>query len=223
MCTSRITAGPQWVTATLPRSAKTMSARHVENGGTGARRGASGHAKEACGTRHLSPGSAASRISRPASGSRADRAGEMLPRRAPGKGRRQVQDEATYGAIDPHRELAQPLTRRDDLRVGAGSAARPTRSSWNRMYAPRVSRTRNWLGRNREPLGPVDLQPVMQFLELVFHIAPLAVDLLVNGLGRAGEIGDDEPGIVLEDRVRDVGRPVPAPASCRKTRACWLR
>src|SRR5216684_2359351 len=53
------------------------------------------------------------------------------------------------------------------------------------------------VGQKSRAAGPVHLQPVMQLLEPVLHVAPLAVDLLVDGLGRAGQVGHEEPGIVL--------------------------
>src|SRR2546425_8699642 len=37
----------------------------------------------------------------------------------------------------------------------------------------------------------------MQLLEPVLHVAPPAVDLLVDRLGRVGQVGHEEPGIVL--------------------------
>src|SRR3989304_7244186 len=71
------------------------------------------------------PRSSMERMSPTASGGRADRAGKVLPRRAPGKGRRQGQHDATHRTLDPHRELEQPLPQRGDLGVGAGRAPPP--------------------------------------------------------------------------------------------------
>src|SRR5712691_7905601 len=59
------------------------------------------------------------------SGRRTDGAGEPLPRRQPGERRRQVQDDPTGRALDPHGELEQPLAQRRDLGVGTGSARGP--------------------------------------------------------------------------------------------------
>src|SRR6266849_10752059 len=56
------------------------------------------------------------------SGRCADRAGDPLPRREPGERRREVQDDPTDRALDPHGELQQPLAQRGDLRIGTGGA-----------------------------------------------------------------------------------------------------
>src|SRR5712691_3313971 len=69
------------------------------------------------------PRSSVERSSPTASGRRADRAGEVLPGRAPGKGRRQVQHDAAHRALDPDGELEQPLAQRSDLRVRASHYA----------------------------------------------------------------------------------------------------
>src|SRR5258707_14306997 len=50
--------------------------------------------------------------------------------------------------------------------------------------------------------GAVHLQPVMQFLEPVLHVAPLAVDL-VHGRRRGDQIGDHEARIVLGRAARN--------------------
>src|SRR5712691_6869600 len=88
---------------------------------------------------------------RPGSGRRADGAGELTPGPEPREARRQVQHDAAHRALHPDGELDQPLAQRGDLGAQAVPAARRW-SSWNRMYAARLSRTRNWLARNREQL-----------------------------------------------------------------------
>ena len=45
---------------------------------------------------------------------RADGAGELAPRPAPGEAHRQVQDDPPHGALDPHGELDQALPQRED-------------------------------------------------------------------------------------------------------------
>src|SRR3970282_578531 len=71
------------------------------------------------------PRSSMERMSPTASGGRADRAGKAVPRRAPGKGRRQVQHAAPHRTLAPRGELEQPRRQRGALGVGAGRAPRP--------------------------------------------------------------------------------------------------
>src|SRR6266851_10028405 len=133
-------------------------------------------------------GSSSERISPAASAGGADRTREVLPRRAPGKGRRQVQYDAAHRALDPHRKLDQPLPQRGDLGVGAGGAARAALELLEEDIRGQAQQDAELVGQKSRAAGPVHLQPVMQLLEPVLHVAPLAVDLLVDGLGRAGQV-----------------------------------
>src|SRR5713101_2587978 len=143
------------------------------------------------------PRSSVERISPTASAGCADRAREVLPRRAPGKGRRQVQHDAAHRALDPDGELEQPLPQRGDLGVRAGRAARAALELLEQDVGGQSQQDAELVGQKLRAAGPVHLQPVMQLFEPVLHVAPLAVDLLVDRPGRAGQVGHDEPGIVL--------------------------
>lgn len=48
--------------------------------------------------------------------------------------------------------------------------------------------------------GPVQLQPVVQLLEPILHVAPLAVDPLVDRLGIVGELVTTSRGLFLGSR-----------------------
>src|SRR5712692_293331 len=62
----------------------------------------------------------------PRSGRGADCAGDPPPRRQPGACQREMQDDPTNGALDPHGELQQPLAQRRDLRIGQGGPRGPS-------------------------------------------------------------------------------------------------
>src|SRR5712691_9858164 len=113
---------------------------------------ARGRPRKELGTARPVPRSSVEWILPTTSGGRADRARELAPRPQPRETRRQMQDDPAHRALHPHGELDQSLPQRGDL-ASAPAVPRARRwSSWNRMYAASVSRTRNWLPRNREQL-----------------------------------------------------------------------
>jgi len=131
------------------------------------------------------------------SGSRADRPRELPPRGEPRADRGQVQHDAAHRVLDPDGELDQPLAQRGDLRVRTGGAAGAALEFLEEHVGGQAQEDAELVGQKPRAAGPVHVQPVMQLLEPILHIAPLAVDLLVDCLRRTGEVGHDEPGIVL--------------------------
>src|SRR5438034_348481 len=128
---------------------------------------------------------------------RADGARKLTPGPEPREGRGQVQHNAAYRALDPDGELDQPFAQRGDLRVRTGGAAGAALELLEEDVSGQAQEDAKLVGPKPRAAGPVHLQPMMQLLEPVLHVAPLAVDLLVDRPGRVRQVGHDEPGIVL--------------------------
>ena len=126
----------------------------------------------------------------------------------PGERRRQVQDDPPHRALDPHRELQQPLAQRGDLRVGTGGARGPAPQLLEQHVRRQGQQHAELVG--QEPLATraVQLQPVMQFLQPVLHIAPPAVEL-VDRLRGVGQVGHHEAGDCSSGPARDAAPPRP--------------
>src|SRR6266852_9369260 len=131
---------------------------------------------------------------------RADCAGEPLPCRQPGERRRQVQDDPTGRALDPHGELEQPLAQRRDLRLGTGGARGPAAQLLEQHVRRQREQDAKLVGEKLRATGPVHLQPVMQFLEPVLDVPAPAVEL-VDRLRIVGEVRSPRP---LPSAARDV-------------------
>src|SRR5882724_5715820 len=74
--------------------------------------------------RHRARGGAGGMEQPLGSGRGAEGLGQLPPRAQPGEGRRQMQDDAAHGALDPDGDLEQPLPQRAHLRGGAGGRLR---------------------------------------------------------------------------------------------------
>src|SRR6266849_10529560 len=130
------------------------------------------------------------------SGRCADGAGKSLPRRQPGECRRQVQDDPTDRALDPHGELEQPLAQRRDLRRGTAGARRSAPQLLEEHVRRQREQDAKLVGEELLATGSVHLQPVMQFLEPVLHVPPSAVEL-VDRLRLVREVRHHEARVVL--------------------------
>src|SRR3989442_15226514 len=109
-------------------------------------------------------GSSSERVFPAASAGGADRTRKVLPRRAPGKGRRQVQHDAAHRALDPHRKLDQPLPQRGDLGVGTGGAARAAVGLLGEEIRGQAPQDAEMVGQKTPAAGPGPLQAAMQLL-----------------------------------------------------------
>ena len=122
--------------------------------------------------------------------------GHSVPGRAPRRRPRQVQHDATHRTFHPDRQLEQPLPQRGDLCRGAVRAVgllpqrlqqhlRRGRQQHAELIRPAPRATR-----------AIQRQPVMQFLEPVFHVATLTIDG-IDGGGRLAEVRHHEARIAF--------------------------
>jgi hypothetical protein len=81
-------------------------------------------------------------------------------------------DDPPHRALDPHRELQQPLAQRGDLRVGTGGARGPAPQVLEQHVRRQGQQHAKLVG--QEPLATrsVQLQPVMQLLQPILDSRP---------------------------------------------------
>ena len=130
-----------------------------------------------------------------------------------------MQHDATDGLFHPDSELDQSLAKRGDLRACAGGSCRMSSQRLHEHEGGRGHENSKLVGQETCAARPIDLEAVVKLLDPVFDVAPLAVDVLVEGLRRVGEVGDDESRVVFrqasfqsDDLRFEDNAPAPVPA-----------
>ena len=116
-----------------------------------------------------------------------NRLGDMLPTSEPGIVQREVKDNSTGGSLNPNSQLHQPLTQCGDLRRSKFSPCSPASNFLHENIGGSSHQNTELVGQKLVAARPINLQAVMQFLDPIFHVSSLSVDLVDISGSMTGE------------------------------------
>jgi hypothetical protein len=114
----------------------------------------------------------------------------MLPTSEPGIVQREVKNNSTGGSLNPYSQFHQPLAQCGDLCRSHFRTCSPSPYFLHKNIGGSGHQYTELVGQKLVAARPIDLQAVMQFLDPVFHVSSLSVDL-IDVTGCMGKVGND--------------------------------
>ena len=114
-----------------------------------------------------------------------------------GKRMGQVQHDAADRNDHPSSEFQQALAQSPDLRSRASGPRCPQSQFLQQDIGSRAEQNPKLIGPEIGATGAANTDPLVQFLDPVFGVPALTIDLFVNPAGALGLIGDDESRVIF--------------------------
>jgi hypothetical protein len=106
---------------------------------------------------------------------------------------REMQHDAARGGFDPDSEFEKPLAQRADLRSGELSNSGAQAQFLPQYIGSSSEQHAQLVGQKTGAARAIDLQSVVQLLDAILHIAPIAVDSLVKVPRGSLQVGYNKP------------------------------